>query len=164
MTDDDPFDGADLPEDPQDDDPEPPLEEEEREMLQQDLLDVEMLKDLLAPRGIKGTVFYCPDCDEDHFLTWDLLKGNLQELLSEGRSPVHEPAFEPDPDEYISWDYARGFLDGYEGFAQEELGEIALRIVLELRDRGWQPDQVKALLAAVGLELPLASDGGGDGR
>jgi hypothetical protein len=25
---------------------------------------------------------------------------------------VHEPAFDPDPAQYVSWDYARGFADG----------------------------------------------------
>jgi hypothetical protein len=25
---------------------------------------------------------------------------------------VHEPAFAPDPADYVSWDYARGFADG----------------------------------------------------
>ncbi|CAN5668051.1 hypothetical protein BH24ACT26_BH24ACT26_04070 [soil metagenome] len=133
---------------------EEPLDEEERELLKQDLVDVHVLKELLGPKGIKGTEFYCPDCDEDHYLTWDLLAGNLEEILEAGESPVHEPAFEPDPDEYVKWDYARGFLDGYESFEQEELSDVSLRLVTELRDRGWRVDEVKALLAAAGLELP----------
>lgn len=134
-----------------------PLEEEEREALQQDLVDVQVLKDILGPKGIKGAVFYCPDCDEDHFLTWDLLAGNLQELLNQGESPVHEPAFDPDPDEYVSWDYARGFLDGYESFEQEDLADVTMHLVLELKTRGWAPTDVKALLASVGLEAPPES-------
>ena len=131
-----------------------PLGEDERDALQQDLVDVQVLRDVLGPKGIKGAVFYCPDCDEDHFLTWDLLAGNLRELLDQGESPVHEPAFDPDPNEYVSWDYSRGFLDGYESFEHEELGDVTLRLVLELRDRGWQPDEVKALLAALSLQVP----------
>jgi hypothetical protein len=130
-----------------------PLDDEERELLEQDLVDVHVLKELLGPKGIKGTEFYCPDCDEDHYLTWDLLAGNLQEILQAGESPVHEPAFEPDPDEYVKWDYARGFLDGYESFEQEELGDVSERLVGELQRRGWRVDEVKALLAAAGLEL-----------
>src|SRR3712207_7590193 len=51
-------------------------------------------KEILGSKEIKGVVFYCPDCDEDHYLAWDLLAGNLQELLNAGESPVHEPAFE----------------------------------------------------------------------
>jgi hypothetical protein len=142
-----------------------PINEEERELLQQDLTDVQVLKELLGPRGLKGAVFFCPDCDEDHFLGWDLLAGNLKELLEEGESPVHEPAFNPDPHEYVSWDYARGFLDGYESFEEEEVGDLTNRIILELRDRGWRVDEVKGMLAAVGLQLPGVDDDGpaGDG-
>ncbi len=137
-----------------------PINEEERELLQQDLTDVQVLKELLGPRGLKGAVFFCPDCDEDHFLGWDLLAGNLKELLEEGESPVHEPAFNPDPHEYVSWDYARGFLDGYESFEEEEIGDLTNRIILELRDRGWRVDEVKGMLAAVGLQLPGVEDDG----
>ena len=138
-----------------DDEPEPELGEEDREALRQDLVDVQVLKEVLGPKGLKGTVFYCPDCDEDHYLAWDLLAGNLKELLEQGESPVHEPAFEPDPDEYVSWDYARGFLDGYESFEREEMSEAAAGLVLALRDRGWPPQEVKDLLAELGLEVKL---------
>lgn len=127
------------------------LDPEERDLLQQDLLDVQTLKSLLGPRGIKGTVFYCPDCSEDHYLTWDLLTSNLAELLSQGESPIHEPAFEPNPDEYVSWDYARGYLDGYASYEQEELGELASQIADSLSGEGWTPDRIKGLFAAVGL-------------
>jgi hypothetical protein len=136
-----------------------PINDEERELLQQDLTDVQVLKELLGPRGLKGAVFFCPDCDEDHFLGWDLLAGNLKELLEEGESPVHEPAFNPDPHEYVSWDYARGFLDGYESFEEEEIGDLTNRIILELRDRGWRVDEVKGMLAAVGLQVPGEDSG-----
>jgi hypothetical protein len=132
-----------------------PLQPEEREALRQDLLDVQVLKEVLGSKGIKGTVFYCADCDEDHYLTWDLLSGNLQELLEQGESPVHEPAFDPDPDEYVSWDYARGFLDGYESFEEEELGEVTNRLIANLLAKGWQMDQIKSLLATVGLQVGL---------
>ena len=137
-----------------------PLSSEEREALTQDLTDVDMLRDLLGPRGIKGAVFYCPDCDEDHYLTWDLLKGNLQELLAEGESPAHEPAFDPDPNEYVSWDYARGYLDGYETFEQEEFEEIARKLVAQLSGLGLAPDKVQSVLAQTGLEAHVGTDGG----
>ena len=141
-----------MDEEQQNPEEEQPLDADEREALRQDLLDVQVLREVLGSKGIKGTVFYCPDCDEDHFLTWELLSGNLEELLEQGESPVHEPAFDPDPDEYVSWDYARGFLDGYESFEQEELGDLTDRLVVALRAQGWQPDKVKALLAATGLQ------------
>lgn len=141
---------ADAPQDPFDEDA--PLGDDERHALQQDLVDVQVLKQLLEPKGIRGTVFYCPDCGEDHYLGWDLLHGNLRELLDEGESPVHEPAFDPNPEEYVSWDYARGFLDGYESYEDEELSEVAGRLIGELRERGWQVDEIKQFLGAVGLK------------
>ena len=144
-------------------DPEEPIGDDEREALQQDLVDVQVLKEILGGKDIKGVVFYCPDCDDDHYLAWDLLAGNLQELLNAGESPVHEPAFEPDPNDYVSWDYARGFLDGYESFEQEELGDSVLKLVLELRDRGWRPDEVKGLLAKVDLQVPALDAPAEDG-
>ncbi len=131
-----------------------PLDDDEREALAQDLVDVEVLKEVLGPKGIKGTVFYCPDCEEDHYLTWELLAGNLRQLLDDGDSPVHEPAFDPDPDDYVSWDYARGFLDGYESFEQEELVDVTMRVAMELQRRGWHADQVAKILTAAGLHLP----------
>lgn len=143
---------------PEDGEGEEPLDADEREALQQDLVDVQVLKEILGTKGIRGVVFYCPDCDEDHYLAWDLLAGNLQELLNAGESPVHEPAFNPDPNDYVSWDYARGFLDGYESFEQEELGDAVLKLVLELKSRGWRPDEVKSLLAKVNLQIPSLDD------
>lgn len=131
-----------------------PLDDDEREMLRQDLLDVEMLKELLEPKGIRGTVFYCPDCSEDHFLGWELLAGNLKEMLEEGDSPVHEPAFDPNPDEYVSWDYARGYLDGYESFEEEELSNLSLQLDMRLRRKGWTTAEIKELMAELGLQSP----------
>ncbi len=136
---------------------EEPLDDDEREALRQDLEDVGMLKNLLAPRGIKGVVFYCPDCDEDHYLAWGLLAGNLRHLLEDGESPVHEPAYEPDPDDYVSWDFARGFLDGYES-SGEEWDDTINKLVLALRDKGWGPSEVKGLLANLELAVPFSGE------
>jgi hypothetical protein len=133
---------------------EEPLDEADREQLRQDLVDVETLKELLAPREIRGVLFFCADCEEDHYLAWDLLKGNLQELLKEGESPVHEPAFNPNPDEYVTWDYARGFLDGYETLQDEDLEGVTVQLVGELRRRGWSQGQTEGLLNDLGLEVP----------
>lgn len=129
-----------------------PLEDEDRDALQQDLVDVQVLKRLLGPKGIKGAVFFCPDCDDDHFLGWDLLAGNLRELLDQGSPPVHEPAFDPDPDDYVSWDYARGFLDGYESFQFEGMEEVETKLLDELTKLEWPPDRVKGFMARIGIE------------
>jgi hypothetical protein len=139
------------PEDPEGRDE--PIDEDERQLLRQDLDDVEALKHLLGPRGLKGVIFYCPDCEEDHYLTWDLLGGNLRQLLDEGESPVHEPAFNPDPDEYVTWDYARGFLDGYAMLQEEEIEEVANRLGSELAERGWTQAAIHSLLTSVGLSV-----------
>ena len=49
-----------------------------------------------------------------HYFDWDLLRGNLKHLLDSGRPRVHEPAYDPDPDHYVTWEYARGYADAVE--------------------------------------------------
>jgi hypothetical protein len=89
-----------------------PLTPDEREDVLADLEDLEVFQALLEPRGTRGLVVDCHDCEEPHFFGWDLLRGNLRRLLDQGQPHVHEPAFSPDPADYVSWDYARGFADG----------------------------------------------------
>lgn len=113
----DPFAGD--PEDPAQalealDDPEdaePPLDDDERAGLLSDLSDLAVYEALLAPRGIRGIVVDCPDCHEQHYHDWQLLRSSLQQLLDIGRMRLHEPAFDPDPAAYVSWDYCRGYAD-----------------------------------------------------
>ena len=88
-----------------------PLPPDDREEVLSDLEDVEVFEALLAPRGVRGVVATCAECDEPHYFTWDLLRDNLRHLLDAGTTPVHEPADAPDPSDYVSWDYARGFAD-----------------------------------------------------
>lgn len=95
-----------------DDEPVEPLSPTEREDVLADLEDLEVFQTLLEPRGVRGLVVDCDDCDEPHYFSWELLRGNLRHLLDAGQTRVHEPAFSPDPAEYVSWDYARGFADG----------------------------------------------------
>jgi hypothetical protein len=90
---------------------EPPVTPQDREDVLEDLADLEVFEALLAPRGVKGLVVHCDDCDEPHWFGWDLLRGNLRHLLDAGTHRVHEPAFAPDPADYVTWDYARGFTD-----------------------------------------------------
>ena len=109
----DPFDGD--PSDPAgelDEDEALPLTPDEREDVLADLEDLEVFQALLEPRDIRGLVVDCQDCGEPHFFAWDLLRANLRGLLDSGQPHVHEPAFNPDPADYVSWDYARGFADG----------------------------------------------------
>jgi hypothetical protein len=89
-----------------------PLTIAEREDVLADLEDLEVFQTLLEVRGVRGIVVECEDCGEPHFFGWELMRSNLRHLLDEGRTRVHEPAYGPDPSQYVSWDYARGFADG----------------------------------------------------
>jgi hypothetical protein len=88
-----------------------PLDEEERDEVVADLGDLAVFQALLAPRGIRGVVVDCEDCEEQHFHDWDLLRASLQQLLEEGHMRPHEPPFDPDPASYVTWEYCRGFAD-----------------------------------------------------
>ena len=105
-------DPADPAGDFRDDEDVTPLSAEEREDVLAELEDLEVFQALLEPRGYRGLVVECVDCQEPHYFGWDLLRGNLRRLLDQGQPHVHEPAFDPDPADYVSWDYARGFADG----------------------------------------------------
>lgn len=97
--------------DDRDDDVDEPLDPQEREDVLEDLADLEVFQALLEPRGVRGLVVQCDDCGEPHWFGWDLLRGNLRHLLDAGTQRVHEPAFAPDPTDYVTWEYARGFTD-----------------------------------------------------
>ena len=88
-----------------------PLPPVEREGLLEDLADLEVFRALLEPRGVLGLVVDCEDCGVTHYFAWELLRGNLRHLLDHGTARVHEPAFSPLSERYVSWDYARGFTD-----------------------------------------------------
>ena len=66
---------------------------------------------LLAHRGIRGLVVCCDDCQQDHYHDWDMLRANLLQLLIDGTVRPHEPAYDPEPDSYVTWDYCRGYAD-----------------------------------------------------
>jgi Family of unknown function (DUF5319) len=94
------------------DEPVEPLSDEERSDVEEDLVNLEVYEALLGPSGVRGLVIDCEDCREPHFFDWALLRANLRHLLDSGRPRVHEPAFDPDPDHYVTWEYARGYADG----------------------------------------------------
>lgn len=100
-----------------------PLSPTEREEVLADLEDLEVFQTLLEPRGVRGLVVDCDDCREPHYFSWELLHGNLRHLLDAGQTRVHEPAFSPDPSQYVSWDYARGFADGVLDEAEDDESE-----------------------------------------
>ena len=88
------------------------LGDAEREDVLEDIADLEIYQALLAPIGVRGLVIECEDCREPHYFDWDLLGSNLRHLLESGRPRVHEPAYDPDPEHYVTWEYARGYADG----------------------------------------------------
>ncbi len=120
----DPFLGD--PEDPAAllDDPEPaePLSDDERADVLADLDELAQFRATLAPHGVEGIAVECADCGEQHFFGWDLMAANLRALLGEGRTHVHEPAYSPDPDAYVSWDYARGYCDAVSALTRTDRG------------------------------------------
>jgi len=91
--------------------PDEPLDDLEREEILTDLTDLAVYEALLAPRGVRGIVVDCGDCDEDHFHDWQLLRASLQQLLDTGGMRPHEPAFQPSADQYVTWEYCRGYAD-----------------------------------------------------
>ena len=107
---DDPVDPSTDLEEP--DEPMEPLSDDERSDVEEDLVNLEVYEALLGPAGVRGLVIDCEDCREAHFFDWALLRANLRYLLDSGRPRVHEPAFDPDPDHYVTWEYARGYADG----------------------------------------------------
>jgi hypothetical protein len=102
------------------DGPEPiePLSDEERSEVLADLSELSDFRRALEPRGILGVAVECGDCGEQHYFSWDLMAANLRALIGEGRTHVHEPAFEPDPEAFVSWDYARGYTDATKAAAR----------------------------------------------
>ncbi|MBK1789351.1 DUF5319 domain-containing protein [Prauserella cavernicola] len=115
-----------LPPDPFADDPDDPAKEiaaldepggepispDERSELLADLSDLAVYQALLEPRGVRGIVVDCGECDQPHYHDWHLLRASLEQLLSDGHMRPHEPAYDPNPADYVSWDYCRGFADG----------------------------------------------------
>jgi hypothetical protein len=100
-----------------------PISPEDREDILGDLQDLEVFQALLQPRGVHGLVVDCPECETAHFFEWELLRANLRHLLDVGSARVHEPAFDPDPTDYVSWDYAQGFADGFLDAAEDASGD-----------------------------------------
>ena len=97
-----------------------PISPEDREDILGDLQDLEVFQALLQPRGVRGLAVECPDCETAHYFEWELMRANLRHLLDVGSARVHEPAFDPDPADYVSWDYAQGYADGFLDAAEEQ--------------------------------------------
>ena len=89
----------------------PDLDEHESALIRQDLRDLQRFEEAFGTEGFRGVSVFCRDCEEEHYYPWEMLRENLRVLLDTGETPVHEPAFQPDPDDYVPWEYARGYVD-----------------------------------------------------
>jgi len=169
-----------VTEDPTDQGDEPlELDPEDEENVRADLEDLRGMREVFGPQGVKGVVIACPDCGENHYYEWDLLKENLDHMLQTGEPRMHEPAFEVREDEYIQWDYGKGYVDALVDTGLEPDRRIAvtrcpwcetpceehflfcpkcgrslaaLRIYRELIDRGMNERDVRAMLVRSGFE------------
>jgi hypothetical protein len=89
-----------------------PLDRAEAARVRRDLEDLASFRQTFESEGFRGVSMFCADCVEDHYYDWAILESNLKALLESGEVPVHEPAYDPKPDEYVDWEYAQGYLDG----------------------------------------------------
>jgi hypothetical protein len=156
-----------------------PLEGEEKENIQADLEDLEAMRGVFEPQGTKGVVIACPDCGSDHYYGWELLQESLQHMLTTGEPRMHEPAFEPKEEDYLLWDYGKGYVDAladtglnggtgvdvlacpwcdtpiepHFGFCPRCGRQVApARLLAELVRRGMDEREARALLVRAGFE------------
>jgi hypothetical protein len=87
------------------------LSDEERRDIVADLDDLAAMRTVFSPQGVKGVVIACQDCGTNHYFEWELLRDNLEQMLTTGEPRPHEPAFDLVEDEYIQWDYGKGYVD-----------------------------------------------------
>ncbi len=172
-----------YPEEPQDE----PFDEEERVELtpqerrdiQADLHDLGAMRGAFSQQGVKGVVIACQDCGENHYYEWELLKDNLEHMLERGEPRMHEPAFDIAEEEYIQWDYGKGYVDaladtGLEPTRRVEVTQCpwcetvfephfqfcprcgrslgAVRLYKELMERGIAEREARAMLVRAGYE------------
>ena len=109
-----------------------PLDAEERKDVEADLEDLEAIRAAFQPQGMRGVIIACTDCGSDHFYDWDLLQENLRHMLEAGEPRMHEPAFEPREEDYVLWDYGKGYVDA---LADAGLDEAAPKV--DLRECAW---------------------------
>ena len=156
-----------------------PLEQDERENIEADLEDLEGMRTVFQGQGTKGVVIACPECGSDHYYGWDLLRESLEHMLRTGEPRMHEPAFEPREEDYVLWDYGKGYVDaladtGLDGGERVEVTACAwcetpvephftfcpncgrslapVRLYQELLARGMDERETRALLVRAGFE------------
>jgi hypothetical protein len=88
-----------------------PLSSEERDSIEADLEDLEGIRMVFQRQGAKGVVIACTECGANHYYGWELLKESLEHMLDTGEPRMHEPAYQPREDDYVVWDYGKGYVD-----------------------------------------------------
>ncbi len=151
----------------------------ERADIEADLDDLAAMRELFGGQGVKGVVIQCDDCGSNHFYEWELLRDNLQYMLKTGEPRMHEPAFEVREEEYILWDYGKGYVDALldTGLEPGKLIEVthcpwcetsfqpefqfcprcgrslgAVRVYRELIAKGMDEREARAMLVRAGYE------------
>lgn len=175
---DDPLEDA-FDEGPEDEEPVRPLTPEERESVEADLEDLEAMRAVFQPQGAKGVVIACSECGSNHYYDWDLLKESLEHMLETGEPRMHEPAYEPREDDYVVWDYGKGYIDALADAGLESATRVevkgcpwcrvpvephyafcpqcgrpmaVVRLYHELVARGMDEREVRAILLRAGFE------------
>lgn len=115
------------------------LSQQERRDIEADLEDLAAMHAVFSPQGVKGVVIACQDCGQNHFYEWELLRDNLEHMLDTGEPRMHEPAWGIAEDEYIQWDYGKGYVDA-------------------LTDTGLEPDRRIELTRCPWCQVPFAED------
>lgn len=161
-------------------DEERPLDPEERRNIEADLEDLEAMRKVFEAQGMRGVAIACPDCQTDHFYAWELLEESLEHMLSTGEPRMHEPAFEPHEEDYVLWDYGKGYVDALTDAGLKESGaEVTLlscawcdtpvephfafcskcgrsmapaRLLRELVSRGMDEREARALMVKAGFD------------
>jgi hypothetical protein len=157
-----------------------PLDSDERENIEADLEDLDSMRAVFESQGMRGVVVACPDCGSDHYYGWDLLRESLEHMLETGEPRMHEPAFEPKEEDYVLWDYAKGYVDalsdsGLNGTSETVDIQVCAwcnsaiephfgfcpkcgrptapaRLLRELLARGMEEREARALLVKAGFE------------
>jgi len=155
------------------------LTEAERRDIEADLVDLSSMRLVFESQSVKGVMIACQDCGANHFYEWELLQDNLEHMLKTGEPRMHEPAFDIAEDEYIQWDYGKGYVDSLTDLGMEPDRKIEIttcpwcqtpfgedfsfcprcgrtlatvRLYKELLDRGFDERDVRALLVRAGYE------------
>jgi hypothetical protein len=155
------------------------LDPQERDDIEADLEDLVGMRAVFEQQQVRGVVIACPDCGSNHYYDWDLLKENLEHMLKTGEPRMHEPAFEPREEDYLLWDYGKGYVDaladaGLDGGTAVDVQACPwcetpiephfafcpkcgrptapARLLAELVNRGMDEREARALLVKAGFE------------